>query len=60
MASGFYDKLEELQGENNTYYVGALMAFELTERNSSYAINIMAKCFGSTEEPIYVKASTEN
>ncbi|KAF9603315.1 hypothetical protein IFM89_034664 [Coptis chinensis] len=36
---GFYEKLEsELQGLNNTYYVGSLMAFELTERNSSYAM----------------------
>ncbi|KAG6555213.1 hypothetical protein Mapa_003253 [Marchantia paleacea] len=59
MRLGFYDKLEGLQGENNTYYVGALMAFELTERNSSYSINLMAKRFGSAEEPIYVKRLVE-
>jgi hypothetical protein len=35
MKDGFYEKLEsELQGLKNTYYVGRLMAFELTERNS--------------------------
>ncbi|KAG5250029.1 AMP-dependent synthetase and ligase family protein [Salix suchowensis] len=39
MKGGFYDKLEsELQGQRNTFYVGGLMAFELTERNSSYAM----------------------
>ncbi|KAL2641753.1 hypothetical protein R1flu_009340 [Riccia fluitans] len=59
MAEGFYDKLEELQGENNTYFVGALMAFELTERNASYSINLMAKYFGSTVEAIYVKRLIE-
>ncbi|KAK6937085.1 Amine oxidase [Dillenia turbinata] len=41
---GFYDKVEnELQGKNNTYYVGGLMAFELTERNSAYSIALMLK-----------------
>ncbi|KAH7674098.1 Catalase mono-functional hem-containing protein [Dioscorea alata] len=44
--SGFYEKLEcELQGFQNTYYVGGLMAFELTERNSSYAIAMVCKHF---------------
>ncbi|OWM69223.1 hypothetical protein CDL15_Pgr025410 [Punica granatum] len=39
MKNGFYERLEsELQGLRNTYYVGGLMAFELTERNSSYAM----------------------
>ncbi|KAM0942933.1 putative AMP-dependent synthetase/ligase, amine oxidase, phosphopantetheine binding ACP [Dioscorea sansibarensis] len=44
--SGFYEKLEcELQGFQNTYYVGGLMAFELTERNSSYAMAMVCKHF---------------
>lgn len=46
MKAGFYDKLEnELQGQQNTYYVGGLMAFELTERNSSYAMALVRKHF---------------
>mgnify|MGYP004723960213 CR=1 FL=1 len=50
MKEGFYDRLEtELQGQMNTYYVGGLMAFELTERNSSYAMALMQKHFGSSE-----------
>ncbi|KAH9303057.1 hypothetical protein KI387_014640 [Taxus chinensis] len=48
MKSGFYDRLEEeLQGRQNTYYVGGLMAFELTELNSIYAIDLVCKHFAS-------------
>lgn len=48
MMNGFYDKLEsELQGVRNTYYVGGLMAFELTERNSSYAMALVCKHFAN-------------
>lgn len=48
MMNGFYDKLEsELQGMRNTYYVGGLMAFELTERNSSYAMALVCKHFAN-------------
>ncbi|KAL3519203.1 hypothetical protein ACH5RR_021792 [Cinchona calisaya] len=50
MKDGFYDRLEtELQGQNNTYYVGGLMAFELTERNSSYAMALVRKHFSSSD-----------
>lgn len=45
---GFYEKFEsQLQGQNNTYYVGGLTAFELTERNSSYAMALIRKHFAS-------------
>ncbi|KAF8398460.1 hypothetical protein HHK36_017388 [Tetracentron sinense] len=48
MKDGFYEKLEsELQGLQNTYYVGGLMAFELTERNSSYAMALVCKHFAN-------------
>ncbi|KAF6174126.1 hypothetical protein GIB67_003765, partial [Kingdonia uniflora] len=48
MKAGFYDNLEsELQGLPNTYYVGKLMAFELTKRNSSYAMALIVKHFVS-------------
>ncbi|KAG2675012.1 hypothetical protein I3760_13G164200 [Carya illinoinensis] len=48
MKDGFYDKLEsKLQGRRNTYYVGGLMAFELTERNSSYAMALVCKHFAN-------------
>lgn len=62
MKDGFYDKVEtELQGQNNTYYVGGLMAFELTERNSSYAMAMVRKNFGCAD-PLprfpYVKVPT--
>lgn len=48
MKNGFYEKLEnKLQGQQNTYYVGGLMAFELTERNSSYAMALVRNHFAS-------------
>lgn len=55
MKAGFYDELEELQGKNNTYYTGALMAFELTERNTAFSTGLVKKCFGSTTEPFFIK-----
>ncbi|XP_057809111.1 uncharacterized protein LOC131023584 [Salvia miltiorrhiza] len=55
MKDGFYDKLEFLlQGHRNTYFVGGLMAFELTERNSSYAFDLVQKHFSNKSlEPSY-------
>ncbi|KAI3898075.1 hypothetical protein MKX03_002146 [Papaver bracteatum] len=55
MKDGFYDKLEsELQGMQNTYYVGGLMVFELTERNSSYAMALVCKHFANDNSlPMY-------
>ena len=48
MKDGFYEKLEnQLQGQNNTFYVGALLAFELTERNAAYAFSLVMKHFAS-------------
>uniref|UniRef100_K4ASN0 Carrier domain-containing protein n=2 Tax=Solanum lycopersicum TaxID=4081 RepID=K4ASN0_SOLLC len=50
MKDGFYDKIEnKLQGQKNTYYVGGLMAFELTERNSSYSMALISKHFANTD-----------
>ncbi|KAK4371724.1 hypothetical protein RND71_007108 [Anisodus tanguticus] len=50
MKEGFYDKIEnQLQGQQNTYYVGELMAFELTERNSSYSMALISKYFATTD-----------
>ncbi|XP_057452599.1 uncharacterized protein LOC130744429 [Lotus japonicus] len=55
MKNGFYGKLEsELQGSRNTYYVGGLMAFELTERNSSYAMAMVCKNFANSSDlPVF-------
>ncbi|KAK4407365.1 Long-chain-fatty-acid--AMP ligase FadD26 [Sesamum angolense] len=57
--NGFYNKVEtELQGQQNTYYIGGLMAFELTERNSSYAMALVSRHF-ACDDPLprfpYVK-----
>ncbi|GAA0160207.1 hypothetical protein LIER_16812 [Lithospermum erythrorhizon] len=51
MKGGFYEKIEEeVQGKNNTFYVGGLMAFELTERNSSYAMALVWKHFANDDQ----------
>ncbi|CAM6101924.1 unnamed protein product [Calypogeia fissa] len=50
MADGFYDKLQDLQGRNSTYYVGGLLAFELTESNASFAQSLVHRCFGPAGE----------
>ncbi|KAK7325060.1 hypothetical protein VNO77_29113 [Canavalia gladiata] len=51
MKNGFYEKLEsELQGSRNTYYLGGLMAFELTERNSSYAMALICNKFANSSD----------
>lgn len=51
MKDDFYEKLElELQGSRNTYYVGGLIAFELTERNSSYAMALICKNFANRND----------
>lgn len=61
MKNGFYERLEsQLQGFQNTYYVGGLLAFELTERNASYSIVAICKHFAiDGEQPMtpYVKVS---
>lgn len=50
MGNGFFENLEsQVQGFQNTYYVGGLLAFELTERNSSYAIALVCKYFASDD-----------
>lgn len=42
---GFYDHLEELQGKNNTYFTGGLMAFELIEPILNYSDNLVNEYF---------------
>jgi len=61
MKNGFYEKVEsQLQGFQNTYFVGGLLAFELTERNALYSISAVCKHFAiASELPMipYVKVS---
>lgn len=45
MASGFYDRLEDLQGHRNTYYTGGLMNFELVEQIIAYGRDLVARYF---------------
>jgi hypothetical protein len=63
MKNGFYEKVEsQLQGFQNTYFVGGLLAFELTERNAFYSISSVCKHFAIASElpkVPYVKVSHE-
>jgi hypothetical protein len=42
---GFYSRLEALQGERNTYYVGGATSFELVEPIAEYAKHLVARHF---------------
>ncbi|KAL6652550.1 hypothetical protein ACP70R_011475 [Stipagrostis hirtigluma subsp. patula] len=59
MKNGFYERVEsQLQGFQDTYYVGGLLAFELTERNALYSISAVCKHFaidGEQPKTPYVK-----
>ncbi|SEF97919.1 NAD(P)-binding protein [Algoriphagus boritolerans] len=46
---GFYDELEAMQGKNNTFYVGGLMAFELIEPILNYSENLVKVHFTGKE-----------
>lgn len=45
MASGFYDQLEAMQGQRNTFYVGGLLNFELVETIVEYTKALVSKNF---------------
>ena len=49
MHDGFYEQLEELQGKQNTYYVGGLMNFELVETIAEYSRALVEKNFPSVK-----------
>ncbi len=45
LTQNFYEKVEGLQGWNNTFYVGATLAFETTEHSARYAQELVNKNF---------------
>jgi len=45
MQNGYFDKLEGLQGSNNTYYIGELPNFSTVELTAAYAKNLVARHF---------------
>jgi hypothetical protein len=42
---GFFDRVEQLQGRNRTYYAGAMMNFELVECSIAYSKQLVNKYF---------------
>jgi hypothetical protein len=42
---GFYDRVEWLQGKNNTFYVGGTLSFETVEHSARYAQELVQKNF---------------
>ena len=45
MQDGFYNKLEELQGLNRTYYLGELLNFSTIELTAAYAKDLAGRFF---------------
>ena len=49
--SGFYSRLDALQGTNRTFYCGGLLAFELVETIAEQAHHLVQTHFGSDSRP---------
>ena len=47
MSMGYYDLLESMQGQNDTYYTGALLSFETVEHTSAHAKDLITSNFTS-------------
>ena len=45
MQAGFYERVEALQGRNNTFYVGGTLSFETVEHSARYARALVQKNF---------------
>jgi oxygen-dependent protoporphyrinogen oxidase len=45
MAAGYFDRLEALQGERNTYFAGGLLAFETVEDVVAYSKRLTERFF---------------
>jgi predicted NAD/FAD-binding protein len=45
MASGYYDRLEALQGDRNTYFAGSLLSFETVEDVVAYSKRLVERFF---------------
>ena len=60
IANGIYDRLEGLQGQNHTFYVGSLLNFELVESNVAYATALVERHFSAkaSSEAVRVPAVT--
>ncbi|MBV1922142.1 MAG: FAD-dependent oxidoreductase [Pseudomonadales bacterium] len=46
MALGFHRRLDQMQGQQGTYYAGSLLAFELTDQNVQQAKSLVERFFG--------------
>ena len=45
LLDGYYDNLENLQGQRGTYYVGGLLSFETAEHAAAYSTTLVARSF---------------
>ena len=50
MQQGFYLKLDAMQGQNDTYYTGGLLGFELVETIAEFSEHLVTKHFGEARE----------
>lgn len=44
-ADGWYDKVEAMQGESNTFYAGEVMAFGDMEETAEYSRDLVRRFF---------------
>ncbi len=50
LGEGFYDRLEALQGQRDTYYLGSICNFDLVECNVAYARQLAERSFTSPQK----------
>ena len=46
LRAGFYERLDELQGQKGTYYIGSVLNFETLENTVDFARKLVLKHFG--------------
>ncbi|CAI2166280.1 17371_t:CDS:2 [Funneliformis geosporum] len=51
MARGFYSQVENMQGQDGTFYVGGWLDFELTENCVSYSRDLVKRFFNLSNNP---------
>jgi len=45
LAAGFYDRLDNIQGDQHTYWAGGLMNFELVENSTAWSLSLVKRFF---------------
>jgi len=59
IASGFYEKLEAMQGQRRTFYCGEIMSFSTLECSARYARDLVARFFQYETDAVMAPSTFE-